>query len=391
MKKIVSTATALSTAILIALGGVALTGTAASAESAATEEGTVPATVTETVVEPGSVPDDAEQPAPPVEPGVEDPVGSADGAGPADDEAAVVVDGVEVGPAVAADVVARAATFALTSPQQGAVYPTVGYELVIETTEPIISYELFDSAGASLGGGFEAPGPRVSRTVFLDDAAPADQSMTVVVEDAQGVVIGSETRSFRVEVPVSPAVTITSPRQGEVVRTSATSWPGGGSFVLEGTAVAGSWLHYSYEALSGQTGWGGDYDAPVVSPDGTWSIGDGLPLGSWRATVRQYVGVGDPALGGEAGPPLSRASAPVTVDFTLTAPLDVAAPIDPVVVPDDARPVAGATRPAPVAARSVLASTGSSETMPWAALAGTVLVGLGAASVLVARRRASRG
>lgn len=404
MKKTVSTAAALSTAIVIALGGIALSGQAASAESLPIEQEaavapSATAPVVEAVEEPQGIVGDAEQSVPGVdhlvEPAVEPTVEPVDGLGPTGDELPAVTDPTTVVPPVAADVVARAAAFSVASPQQGAAYPTLGYELVIDTTEALISYELFDSAGESLGGEFEVQGPRVSRFVHLDDDAPADQSVTVVVQDERGAVIGSETRSFRVEVPTSPAVAISSPRQGEVLRTPSTTWPGGGSFVLEGTAVAGSWLHYSYEALSAQTGWGSDYDAPVVRSDGTWAIADGLPYGSWRATVQQYVGVGDPALGGEAQPSLSRLSAPVTVEFTLAAPVVTAAPTEPAAVPAavpiTVRPAVVGSTPVVAAHRFDLAFTGPSETAPWAGLTGMVLVGLGAATVLVTRRRASRG
>jgi LPXTG-motif cell wall-anchored protein len=213
-----------------------------------------------------------------------------------------------------------------------------------------------------------------------------------VVSDARGALLGYETRNFRVDVPVSPVVTITSPAPGEVIADASPTWPGGGSFALRGTGQAGSWLLYTYEGLSGQDGWGTDYDAPVVAADGTWVIGDGLPYGSWRATVRQYVGVGDPALGGVWNLPLSRLSAPVTVDFVLAAPTGAASPAVPVVLPVAETPttpvasrVIAATRP------TGLAYTGASETTPWAGLAGMVLVGLGAATVLITRRRASRG
>jgi len=418
MKKTVSTATALSTAIVIALGGIALNGQAASAEPAPLDR-TATAAPSEVEPEVGGpavlegvedapavtptpeIDDDAEPAGPAVGTGADATTGpsdeSGDGSGVTDDGAtAPSAQPSAAAPTAAEGAAAPAARFTVASPVDGAVYATLGYELVIEAPDARFSYEVFDSAGQSVRGEADVAGPRAVRYVHLPQDAAPEQSMTVVVSNADGFVLGSETRSFRVEVPTSPAVTIGSPRQGETLRTPATTWPGGGSFVLEGTGQAGSWLHYSYEALSEQTGWGSDYDSPIVRADGTWAIGDGLPYGSWRATVQQYAGAGDPSLGGVQQPSRSRLSAPVTVDFTLAAPVVVAAPSEPVVVPVAVPPAARPSVPmparvVPVAHRSDLAYTGSSETTPWAGLAGMVLVGLGAATVLVTRRRASRG
>ncbi|NRD27489.1 LPXTG cell wall anchor domain-containing protein [Frigoribacterium sp. VKM Ac-2836] len=367
MKKTVSTVTALSTAIVIALGGIALGGQAAAA-------------------------------APAPAPALLDPGTSA----PSEVEASPPTEPTTVVPPAPQEVVPGAAAFSVESPADGAVYPTLGYPLTIDTTEASFSYEVFDTAGRSVQAESGVTGPRATRDVHLTGDAPADQSVIVVVTGANGIVLGSETRSFRVEVPTSPAVTISSPRQGQVLPTSSTTWAGGGSFVLEGTGVAGSWLRYSFEALSGQSGWGHDYDAPVVPSDGTWAIDEALPYGSWRATVQQYVGGGDPASGGVPQLARSRPSAPVTVDFTLAPPVPAPAPAPapapgatpdaPVVLPVVAQAAAPtAARLVPVAQRAALASTGPAESTPWVGLAGLVLVGLGVGTILVARRRTSAG
>lgn len=399
MKKTVSTATALSTAIVIALGGIALSGQAASAQPVPIEQeaAAAPADV-EPVVEATAEPeiiDDAPEPAVPADEPTAEPT---DGSGPAEDEVPVVAEpGVAVpGTAVEGSdeaLAARAGAFTLESPVQGGVYDTLGYDVVVLTDEVDVQVEVLDGAGLSLWGAVHQSGPRIEATLGLGDDAAADQTVTVIVQDAQGVVLGQESRTFRIEVPTSPAVTVSTPRVGAVVTTDS-DYPGLGVFTIAGTGVPGSAISYRLEALSGQEGWGHDYDAPRIAADGTYSFTDVLPHGSWRLFVSQYVPRGDGQLGLE-GPPRSRQSVPVAVEFALAAPAaaaPVVSPVTPAVVPAVSKPVIPVgVRVVPVAHRSDLASTGSSETTPWAGLAGMVLVGLGAATVLVTRRRASRG
>jgi len=399
MKKTVSTATALSTAIVIALGGIALSGQAASAQPVPIEQEAAAAPadvepVVEATVEPEIV-DDAPEPAVPADESTAEPT---DGSGPAEDEAPV---GTEPGVAVPETAVegsdealaARAGAFTLESPVQGGAYDTLGYDVVVLTDEVDVQIEVLDGAGVVVWGAVHQSGPRIETTIGLGDDAAVDQTVTVVVEDAQGLVLGQESRTFRIDVPTSPAVTVSTPRTGAVV-TADSEYPGLGVFEIAGTGVPGSAIAFTVEALSGQEGWGHDYDAPRVAADGTYRFTEILPHGSWRLLVSQYVPRGDGQLGLE-GPPRSRQSVPVVVEFALAAPAaaaPVVSPVTPAIVPTVSKPVIPVgVRVVPVSHRSDLAYTGSSETTPWAGLAGMVLVGLGAATVLVTRRRASRG
>ncbi|MET4051307.1 hypothetical protein ABID81_000651 [Frigoribacterium sp. PvP054] len=106
-------------------------------------------------------------------------------------------------------------------------------------------------------------------------------------------------------------------------------------------------------------------DPVVVGSDGRWSTTASLRPGTWSFAAFQL----DDRLGVEL---ISDASVPVT--FTLAAP----------VMPAVSTTVRG-TSP------TSLAYTGSSDSAPLAGLAGMLLVGLGAAAVVVSRRRASRG
>lgn len=106
-------------------------------------------------------------------------------------------------------------------------------------------------------------------------------------------------------------------------------------------------------------------DPVVVGPDGRWSTTASLRPGTWSFAAFQL----DDRLGVEL---ISDASVPVT--FTLAAPV-----------------VTAASTTVQGAAPTSLAYTGSSESAPLAGLAGMLLVGLGAAAVVVSRRRASRG
>jgi LPXTG-motif cell wall-anchored protein len=210
----------------------------------------------------------------------------------------------------------------------------------------------------------------------------------VTVRTSPNVVSGTfvvEARD-RLAAPV-----VLSPREGHRFEQASDVTPGYVDTVFEGTGEPGAVLvPFSgtraevdqFLATVGDTALP-PYDFPiVVGEDGTWAIvGSQLP-GDYVFTAVQY----DPAF----TVPVFSAGAD-TVGYSVGAPTTVpagaggpgATPV--VTVPGSALPVRAATN------ATALAYTGTSETTPWAGLAGLVLVGLGAATVLVTRRRASRG
>ena len=210
----------------------------------------------------------------------------------------------------------------------------------------------------------------------------------VTVRTSPNVVSGTfvvEARD-RLAAPV-----VLSPREGHRFEQASDVTPGYVDTVFEGTGEPGAVLvPFSgtraevdqFLATVGDTPLP-PYDFPiVVGEDGTWAIyGSQLP-GDYVFTAVQY----DPAF----TVPVFSAGAD-TVGYSVGAPTAVpadaggpgATPV--VTVPGSGLPVRAATN------ATALAYTGTSETTPWAGLAGLVLVGLGAATVLVTRRRASRG
>jgi len=181
---------------------------------------------------------------------------------------------------------------------------------------------------------------------------------------------------------------VLSPREGARFDRAVDVSPGYVDTVFEGTGEPGAYL-LPFSGTRAEVdeflAAVGDvplppYDFPiVVGDDGTWKIfGAELP-GDYFFTAVQY----DPTFD---LPVFSDGSEPVRYSVRGLGSGPLASGGTPNVVIADRTP---AVRAAADARR--LASTGSAETTPWVGLAGMVLVGLGAATVLVTRRRASRG
>lgn len=401
MKKTVSTATALSTALVIALGGIALTGQTASAEPAPISEGTVVTPDEDALAgtpEKGAAGVSSETPAdvPPIDTVVPDAESTApapsgdvrprDGA-PVDEVPGDAVP-VETGPNVLApvddvldDEVVQA-DFELTSPVDGEVLPSAGVVLrgsapdgSILTVSTSVGTEFSEK---SVGGTFTIP--------VVVEATTEARRVTVSGVGPDGVDLGTIERTVTVAaLPTLPTPTITSPRPGTTIE--GAPYPSGdyltGLVTLQGTGVPGATIDLDLQALDPVVPWGYDsYDPAVVRPDGSWADYAFMPPGVWRVTVAQFGLDENGFLDALASP-----SVGVVVTVTLPAPADsTTVPVTPV---DHVTPVS--LDRAPFRAATSLASTGSAETTPWVGLAGMALVGLGAATVLVTRRRASRG
>lgn len=164
---------------------------------------------------------------------------------------------------------------------------------------------------------------------------------------------------------------ITSPLDGAVV-TGTPADVDGSALTIEGTGTPGYTVFVSVTTTTGA-----EYPREVfstedltVGADGRWTTTTNrLPFDTYTITAFEVAT-------GVVNATYSRGSDPVTVD--LRGPVAAAAPTSPVAV-------AGST------GATSLAYTGSSESAPLAGLAGMLLVGLGAAAVVVSRRRASRG
>jgi hypothetical protein len=164
---------------------------------------------------------------------------------------------------------------------------------------------------------------------------------------------------------------ITSPLDGAVVNGTPADVDAP-PLTIEGTGTPGYTVF-----VSGTTTTGAGYPRDVyfaedliVGADGRWTTTTNrLPFDTYTLTAFQVAT-------GVVNATYSLGSDPVTVD--LRGPVAAAAPTSPVAV-------AGST------GATSLAYTGSSESAPLAGLAGMLLVGLGAAAVVVSRRRASRG
>ncbi len=274
-------------------------------------------------------------------------------------------------------------------------------------------------AAVTVTGGGE-PGARVRLAAVAADGTDVDYDGSVPVDEAgrwtatvrvpvgtwtlgaiQDVVVDAVTTrtspnalggTFVVEARDRLAAPVVlSPRAGDRFEQASDLAPGYVDTVFEGTGEPGAFLLpfsgtraevddflavVATEPIPG-------YDFPiVVGADGTWKIyGAELP-GDYLFTAVQY----DPAFTA----PVVSAGAD-TVAYSVGAPAEVPAGtggpgVTPVVVATGSGlPVRAVTN------ATGLAYTGASESAPWAGLAGLVLVGLGAATVLVTRRRASRG
>lgn len=187
------------------------------------------------------------------------------------------------------------------------------------------------------------------------------------------------------------APVVLSPREGTRFERSSDATPGYVDTVFEGTGEPGAILL----PFSGTRAEVDDflatvatepnppYDYPIViGEDGTWKIYGAQVPGDYLFTAVQY----DPAFTA----PVFSAGAD-TVGYSVGAPATVPAGTgDPGVTPVVVATGSGLPVRA-VTTATGLAYTGTSETTPWAGLSGLLLVGLGAVTVLVTRRRASRG
>ncbi|KQO47395.1 MULTISPECIES: LPXTG cell wall anchor domain-containing protein [unclassified Frigoribacterium] len=276
-----------------------------------------------------------------------------------------------------------------------------------------------EEAAVTVTGGGE-PGARVRLAAAAEDGTDLDYDGSTSVDDAGRwsatvrVPVGTWTLGAIQDVVVDAVVTRTSPgvlggtfvveardrlaapvvlspREGHRFEQSTDESPGYVDTVFEGTGEPGAILL----PFSGTRAEVDDflatvvtepnppYDFPIViGEDGTWKIYGAQVPGDYLFTAVQY----DAAF---TVPVFSAGADTVgySVGARATMPTETGDPgVTPVVV------ATGSGLPIRAAKNTTaLASTGSSETTPWAGLAGMVLVGLGAATVLVTRRRASRG
>ena len=382
---------ALPTAIALGLGGLAVAAVPASAEpapvtSAPAPDATAPAPSEEVPTEaaPTQEVPVAEVPAP--EAPVEDVPGEA---APEVDAGATEEAPVDLGAADA---------LVLTSPAVGEVRRDL--ELRIEGESPGAESVEYSTSDPRVHGGQVGGVPRFAFDTGLPwDVAP---TLTVTVRslDAAGVELGRVERLVTIDVPTSPAVTITSPATGSVLASDVIdrgpdggpTTPGWGWFRVTGTGAPGQYLDLKLEALDLDSDHGTDGPDVRVGADGRWTLDIARPFGTWRVRVAQF-GLEDVRRedGFSIGRVTSRLSPYASIDVRLVpteavppvvAP--VVAPVLPSTVPTTLVPAA---RPAP--SRAALASTGSAEGAGDALLLGSLLAGLGAAAVVVGRHRAS--
>ena len=243
---------------------------------------------------------------------------------------------------------------------------------------------------------------RFTAVTDLPSDVPTTFTVTVVALDAEGVERGRVDRLVAVDVPRSPAVTITSPAQGAVLLSDPIRWgpgaaptvPDWGTFRVTGTGTPGQYLALGLEALDLDSDFGTDGPAVRVGADGRWVLDIARPFGTWRVSVAQFaledVREED---GWTSGRVTSRLSPDSVVDVRLVAsaaPGD--APALPAGTPATALPVGTTTTLVPTAAaphRRSLASTGTDASTGAALLTGLLLAGVGAAGVALGGRRRS--
>lgn len=279
-----------------------------------------------------------------------------------------------------------AALFSLVTPAQGQVFTESGLT-VSGTVDFAGQVDVTTPEGARLGSSLVVPGDWSIDIGFFEGPA-GPRRMVVTATDAAGPTVRAvETRDVVLDVPTSPAPTITTPA-GPTVTAVASSWSdapeGWGEVTFRGTGVAGSEIDIDLDRTDGGDPFGHGHDPIVVQPDGTWAYVDLLQADAgWRVSVRQYV----PGVEYLASLPSARVSRDFRLVAAVAVPVAPALPVLPVataVVPAAAPPVAApAVRPA---SRSVLAQTGSDHSGD-AALAGLGLLVLGTAAAFVGRRR----
>jgi len=241
---------------------------------------------------------------------------------------------------------------------------------------------------------------RFTAVTGLPSDVPSTFTLTVVALDVAGLERGRVDRLVTVDVPTSPAVTITSPAQGAVLVSDPIRWgpgaaptvPDWGAFRVTGTGTPGQYLDLELEALDLDSDFGTDGPAVRVGADGRWVLDIARPFGTWRVRVAQFaledVREED---GFVVGRMTSRLSPYAVVDVRLVA--SAAPGVGPALpgTPSTAVPV-GTTTLVPTAVaphRRSLASTGTDASTGGALLTGLLLAGLGAAGVALGRRRAS--
>jgi len=416
MKDYEAAALALPTIVALTLGGVALTAAPALAETApvvtgetasAPDGATAPAGVATAedggadgagtdgaagaapVEQPAEVPAEAEAPAGadavPTAPDTTEPTEPAESEPASPTAPAPALDADPA--AEAAPEEPEAALFSLVSPVQGQVVTesgltasgTVGFAGTIDVTTP---------EGELLASALVVPGDWSLDFGFPEGPAGPHRVVVTATDAAGPTVRAVETRDVVLDVPTSPAPTITAP-VGPQVTARPSSWvdapEGWGDVTFRGTGVAGSEIDIDLDRTDGGDAFGHGHDPIVVQADGTWEYVDLLQADAgWRVSVRQYV----PGVRYLASLPSARVSRDFRLVAAAVAPVVPAAPVLPVetvVVPAAAgSPVtAAAARPATPAA---LAQTGADHAGD-AALAGLGLLVLGTAAAVVARRR----
>ncbi|WP_423923452.1 hypothetical protein ACPEEZ_05090 [Frigoribacterium sp. 2-23] len=384
---------ALPTVLALALGGTLLGAASASAETA-------PASAVAPEASPSaSAPIESGAPAPEpstVEPAVDEPAvvepaptetdTESDAATPAaGDDASVAPVAPQAQPEAGAETeIAAEPAYTITSPIQGQVLTSLG--VVIRGTAPA-------GSGIDVRYGDEPTGGELLDSTdfavpfYFGDDVPSATTLTITITGPDRTVLGVESRDVIVDVPTLEAPVITSPSFGQtlgLIPLSGYEHPGWTAFRFSGMGDPGSFLSYRYEPIGHAPNYGSDYNPPQVAADGTWVVGDALPVGRWRLLVSQY--------GLDAEGFLStRTSAPAVTEFELVRPVSASTPV----TPPTTQPVATvlvptATRPVAAAATGPLAYTGSDGSGE-AALAGLLLLGVGVGAVVVARRRATRG
>jgi LPXTG-motif cell wall-anchored protein len=410
MKDYKAVALALPTIVALTFGGVALTAAPALAEpapittteaapaeaedAAAADQGAgapaveVPAEVpAEEAV--ADAPDGAEDAGEPEE------AADAEGAEPEEavepeavvpEEAAAPADEAPAAGDAEAQIAAEPTEFSVTSPLDGTLLPSAGVVVTAEVPEGS-AVRMSSSPGG--GGRYEpSSGTSISQAFFLDaSTVPVEHVVTVQVTSPDGRDLGSVQR--RVVVPALaplPAPVLVTPATGAAVvgvPYSSGSYSTG-AIQLAGTGAPGATIDIDLLALDPVVPWGYDDEAPVVAADGSWQDVVWMPYGSWRVSAAQQSFDAN-------GFATSLSSAFDSTDVLVVEPATApAAPATPVVLPvvetTAVVPVAQARSTVPSLPRA-LASTGTDETTPWAGVAGTGLVLLGGAALVVARRR----
>ena len=284
----------------------------------------------------------------------------------------------------------------LTSPVQGAVYQGLGYVVSFPTDLVDYQVEILDAAGEVVVGTAFRDDPVFTRNVGLSDAAPADQTTTVVLYDSAGTELGRQTVSFSIVAETSPEPVLTSPATGEAVVGRPSSFGSQAYAVrLDGRGVPGSQVAVTFDALSGQEGWGSDDQPFRVAADGRWAWDTVLPAGEWGIRLSQYVPGGTRDEEFDVGAyPLTRSSATVSSTFRVVAPASATGPdVGPTTAPAAVAPVAAVVErtAASVGPRTrSLAHTGVEGSTSGAGVAGLGLVAAGLVALGLARLQRRR-